>query len=360
MSKKVKLVTVNDVLLDVFPKAWRRINEALQSEEPLVLGVFPPMECRKSTTSDSWAVELAKLGYNVLMAVPSGDVANEHMERIKARGGKAHLLRSHKATFKGREDECPDYDAIQYQYSLGVDSRHYKSYYCKNCPFYQDCSYPRQYSQAAEPDNQIVIMQHAHFKCKETLWQLFENKKFDVLIIDESFIDTLTSIIRPTEFEIEALKASQLRWANKLGAWLEGGGEPKGTLKGRPEELEDLYKIFEGANQPWRMKELIDAYNTGEWLHPASGIKSFTPIPWFPVRILTDATASKKELKIIFNTENIEFIGDGCALDIKHYHPENEIIQVIDSSLSKSSLMKDEKFYEFLNYIGYCGMAGSS
>lgn len=347
-----KLVTVNDVLLDVFPKAWKRINEALDSDEKLILGVFPPQECRKSSTSDSWAVELAKKGRNVLLAVNSGDVAKEHEERISKLGGKAHILQSHKATFKGRELECPDYENIQHMYKLGVDSGLYKKTYCKNCPFYESCTYPRQYSRAADDDVKIVIIQHAHFRCRETLLQLFKNKHFDVLIIDESFIDSLIDIIFPTPFEIEALKSFEPLWAQKLGSWLEEGGDPKGTLRPAPEELEDLYKIFEECNQPWRVKDLVDAFNRGEWFHVRSGIKSFIPIPYVQVRVLTDATPTPEELSIVFNTEDIEYIGRGSALNIQAYHPENQIIQVIDSSLSKSSLMKDEKFFDFLDFIG--------
>lgn len=347
-----QLVTVNDVLLDVFPKAWKRINDALTNQESLILGVFPPQECRKSSTSDSWAVELARKGYNVLMAVNSGDVAKEHQERIEKLGGSAHLLRSHKACFKGREIECPDYDNIQHLYKLGVDSTYYKNYYCKLCPFYNTCDYPRQYSVAAEEEVKIVIMQHAHFSCKQTLLNLFKNKKFDVLIIDESFIDSLISVIFPTEFEIEALKSSKIDWALRLSSWLSTGGGPKGKLKPSPESLESLYTLFEDAKQEWRIKELIDAYNRGEWVDVYSGIKIFHPVPYIPVRVLTDATPTPEELSIVFNTDKIEYIGRGRALDIKAYHPENEIIQVIDSSLSKSALMKDEKFYEFLNFIG--------
>jgi len=348
----IKLTTVNDILLDVFPAAWKRITDCLKNEEKLDIGVFPPMECRKSTTSDKWAVELAKLGYNVLLAVPSGDVAQEHLGRIRKCGGDAHLLRSHKATFKGRELECPDYENIQYHYNLGTDSRYYKDMYCKNCPFYRECEYPKQYAEAVEPHNKIVIMQHAHFKCKETLWQLFQNKQFDVLIIDESFVDGLIDIIRPTDFEIEALKSIGTKWTLQLSSWLKDGGQPHGTIRMTPEELEALYKMFEHNNQPWRIKELIDAYNAGEWFHTKSGIKSFTPVPNIPVRVLTDATATLEELKIILNTSNIEVYGAGRVLDIREYHPENQVIQVIDSSLSKSSLMRDEKFYEFLNFIG--------
>lgn len=347
-----KLVTVNDVLLDIYPKAWNRITSALESGEHLLLGVFPPQETRKSTTTDSWAVELAKMGKNVLMAVNSGDVATEHLERIRKLGGSARLLRSHAATFKGRELECPDYENIQYYYKLGVDSTQYKKTYCKNCPYYEECDYPKQYARAADPDTSIVIMQHAHFRCRETLINLFKNKHFDVLIIDESFIDSLIDIMFPTAYEIEALKSSGFDWALKLATWLEVGGEPKGTIRPLPGDLEELFKTFEGSGQAWRIRELVDAFNRSDWLHVKSGIKSFVPIPFFPVRILTDATATPEELSIVFNTDKIEFIGKGSALNIRAYHPENDIIQVIDSSLAKSSLKKDDKFYDFLNFIG--------
>ena len=119
----IRKVTVNDVLLDIFPKAWLRINEALDNRENVVLGVFPPQECRKSSTSDRWAVDLAKQGKNVMIAVSSGDIAKEHTARIQSLGGEAHVLRSHEATFKGKTDDCSYYDDIQYLYNLGVDSQ---------------------------------------------------------------------------------------------------------------------------------------------------------------------------------------------------------------------------------------------
>lgn len=349
----IRKVTVNDVLLDIFPKAWLRINEALENKEHVILGVFPPQECRKSSTSDRWAVDLAKQGKNVMIAVPSGDIAREHEVRIQSLGGDAHILRSHEAAFKGKTDDCPEYDNIQYLYNLGVDSQIYKKKYCKNCPYYESCSYPRQYSEALEEENRIVIIQHAHFRCRETLFQILANKHFDVLIIDESFIDSLIDVIKPTEFEITALRILNVKWARNLSSWLESGGEPKGNIKASQEDLEALFQMFEDNNEPWRLKSLIDAYNRGEYYDTRSGIKVFAPIPKIPVTVITDATPDEDELKSVFNVPHIEFFGRGCVLDIQHYHPENEIIQVIDSSLSKSSLKKDEKFYEFLNYIGY-------
>ena len=168
----IRKVTVNDVLLDIFPKAWLRINEALDNRENLVIGVFPPMECRKSTTSDRWAVDLASKGKNVMIAVPSGDVAREHQERIRSLGGEAHILRSHEATFKGKTDDCPYYEEIQYLYNLGVDSQVYKKKYCKSCPYFDACTYPRQYSEALEEENRIVIIQHAHLRCRESIFQI--------------------------------------------------------------------------------------------------------------------------------------------------------------------------------------------
>ena len=308
----------------------------------------------KSYMADQLAVDLAKLGKNVIIAVPSGDVMNEHISRIEAQGGKAHGLRSHLATFKGKEYTCPDFEEIQYQVNLGVDSRTYKQKFCKNCPFVDSCSYPKQYKVALEEDVRIVVLQHAHFKCKETMFQLLQNKEFSVMIVDESFIDNLIEIIKPTDFEIELLKSTTTskNWSGKLAGWLKAGGEPKGSIRALPEELEDLWKNFEANNQPWRMKALIDAYNGGQWLDARTGIKAFSPVPYVPIRLLTDATPTEEELKTVLNTSHLEVFGAGDILDITAYHPENQIIQVLDSSLSKSNLLKDEKFYDFLSFIG--------
>lgn len=344
-----------DVRLDIFPKVRKKILEVLDYEKPrLDLLVKSCQGSGKSVFTDQLAVELASLGHNIIIAVPSGEIAKEHLSRIRAMGGEAHTLQSHKATFKGRESDCPDYDEIQYQTNLGVDSRLYKKKFCGNCPYFEDCSYPRQYSVALEEQVKIVIIQHAHFQSKETMYQLLQNKEFSVMIVDESFIDNLIDIIKPTDFEIEVLKITTTasKWTEKLSDWLKIGGEPKGTIRALPEELEELWKIFDDNKQGWRMKALIDAYNSGEWLNARSGIKCFSPVPYVPVRLLTDATPTEEELRTVLNTSHLEVMGDGDILDITAYHPENKIIQVIDSTLSKASLQTDEKFYDFLSFIG--------
>ena len=344
-----------DVRLDIFPKVRKKILDTLQQEKPrLDLLLKAVMGSGKSWFADELAVELAALGHNVIIAVPSGDIAKEHLARIQAQGGQAHVLQSHKATFKGKEHACPDYEEIQYQINLGVDSRLYKKKFCGNCPYFEDCAYPRQYSVAMEESVRIVIIQHAHFQSKETMYQLLQNKEFSVMIVDESFIDNLIDIIKPTDFEIEVLKITTTasKWTERLSDWLKLGGEPKGTIRALPEELEELWKVFDDNNQGWRMKALIDAYNSGEWLNARSGIKVFSPVPYVPIRLLTDATPTEEELRTVLNTSHLEVLGDGDILDITAYHPENKIIQVIDSTLSKSSLQTDEKFYDFLSFIG--------
>lgn len=344
-----------DVRLDIFPKVRKKILDTLQQEKPrLDLLLKAVMGSGKSWFADELAVELAALGHNVIIAVPSGDIAKEHLARIQAQGGQAHVLQSHKATFKGKEHACPDYEEIQYQINLGVDSRLYKKKFCGNCPYFEDCAYPRQYSVAMEESVRIVIIQHAHFQSKETMYQLLQNKEFSVMIVDESFIDNLIDIIKPTDFEIEVLKITTTasKWTERLSDWLKLGGEPKGTIRALPEELEELWKVFDDNNQGWRMKALIDAYNSGEWLNARSGIKVFSPVPFVPIRLLTDATPTEEELRTVLNTSHLEVLGDGDILDITAYHPENKIIQVIDSTLSKSSLQTDEKFYDFLSFIG--------
>ena len=344
-----------DVRLDISPKVRQKSLDTLQQEKPrLDLLLKAVMGSGKSWFADELAVELAALGHNVIIAVPSGDIAKEHLARIQAQGGQAHVLQSHKATFKGKEHACPDYEEIQYQINLGVDSRLYKKKFCGNCPYFEDCAYPRQYSVAMEESVRIVIIQHAHFQSKETMYQLLQNKEFSVMIVDESFIDNLIDIIKPTDFEIEVLKITTTasKWTERLSDWLKLGGEPKGTIRALPEELEELWKVFDDNNQGWRMKALIDAYNSGEWLNARSGIKVFSPVPYVPIRLLTDATPTEEELRTVLNTSHLEVLGDGDILDITAYHPENKIIQVIDSTLSKSSLQTDEKFYDFLSFIG--------
>jgi len=348
------LVTADEIRATTFPLVRNKILAYLEERIKKDILIASPPGSGKSLLSDRLTVELANKGKNVLLAVPTAKLALEHKERIEERGQKAHLLMSHKNTFEyqGLTFDCPEYDNIQYYVGLGADSQFYKKRYCSKCPLRSTCPYPSQYKEAVKPENRIVIIQHTHFQCPEVLYQLFSQKQFDVLIIDESFLDNLVSNIRPLPIEYEILLNSEYIWARNLGRWLKEGGYPVGKVYPSIAQLEELKLKFEEAGIPWRLKIFIDAYNVNQYLSRISGLDLFFPLPNIPIRLLTDATPPIEELQIALNNQNIEVIGDGEVLDYTQYHPENKIYQVLDSSLSKTSLSKNEKFYDILNFIG--------
>jgi len=355
--KDVSLVTAEEIQETVFTEIREQIFFSLNNDEKIDLLNSAPMETGKSVNSDRLAMELAAKGKNVLLSVPSGDLALEHAQRIKKRGGTVHLLMSHEAIFQEREKpvvdfECPNKKSIQYLINLGADSAIPKKKFCKDCIFSESCPYPNQYKDSLFPGNQIIIMQHAHFRVPEVMRLLTNNKQFDVLIIDESFIDNLISYIKVTPLEIKIFKESDLKWLKKIINWVEDGGYPSGKIYPPVDDLEILKARFDAATLIWRLREIVSAYNEGLYYDSNTGVDIFYPIPDFPVRVITDATPPLRMIQVVLNNKDIKVFGAGKVLNITEYHPENEIIQVLDSSLSKTSLARDEKFYELLNVVG--------
>jgi len=120
------------------------------------------------------------------------------------------------------EFECPEFDIIQDLLKLGVSSKPIKATFCQVCPFYEECHYPRQYKEVLEEEHKIVIMQHAHFSVSEIVYDLMK-KNFDVLFVDESFINSCFSTVPLDEQEIAILDAFEFKWTKKLVKWLKGG-----------------------------------------------------------------------------------------------------------------------------------------
>jgi hypothetical protein len=346
-------VTPNYIRGITFRRAEEYVIEALKLRTTLDLLIASPQESGKSWWSDELAAKLAKMGKNVLIAVPSGELARDHASRLlKNWGVESALLQSHEGIFKGHEEDCPEYDHIQFQYRLGADSKVYKSLYCKPCPFLEECPYPKQYKRAMDPAVSVVIIQHAHFTCETTLIQLFQNKKFDVLIVDESFIDTLVESIQPTEFEIASIRELGASWSKALSGWLVDGGYPKYPIYPSDDDIIPLHQKFEENNYPWRFRTFLEQYNRGTFMHSKSGMKIFHPLPFMPVRVLTDATPTLDELKTVLDNEDIRVVGSGEVIDIQALNKENQIIQIINASSSKSNLLKDELYFDYLSVIG--------
>lgn len=319
-----------------------------------------------SFAADRMACKLADENRQVLIAVPTARLAIEHRNRIEKMGHKAFILMSHENMFKKDDGikrfdidfDCPKKDDIKYLSDLGVSASHYRKQFCGGCKFKESCPYPGQYGKAVEGEHNIVIMQHAHFSCRETLYSLLKKRRFDALIVDEEFIDSLVKrfFISETECEILEKFSLEIPWTERFAKWARGAPvnkEEKAITPNRS-ELETLRNAFEEKLLPWEIPEYISQYNYHHPYDKNVGFLVFYPLPDIPVRLFLDATPPTNMLKTILNNEALEIFGQNEILDIKTLNKKNEIIQVLNNSTSKTSLEANEwsKFYSLLEYIG--------
>lgn len=361
------LASLEEIRAEVFPEMKRLVDDALSKGETIKLLVDPVQNSGKSWAIDQYAVELAKRGLTVAISVHSADCAMEHVGRIRANGGAAFPLFGFDNVFEHKSNGvvCPKSEEIKDCISLGMDSTYFKNKYCKNCPFYEDCQYPRQYTEVQEPEHQIVILQHAHLSCGEVARQLFR-KNFDVLFIDEQFIDHLTTQIVPSAKELELLDsfADKIDWLPAILQWVRKGGTPGKPVKPARADLKGILDAFRAAEIEYRLDKLVRQYNDGEYFHPITGVMKFIPVPEVQAVIITDATPTVEELQIVFNDDNIIQIGNKKVCDPRVYHPDNRVYQVLDGRASKAEMLKKEKLYEYLEIIcdkmrtQYAGMLG--
>lgn len=325
-----------------------------------------PLGSGKSFAADRIACKLADENRQVLIAVPTARLAIEHRNRIEKMGHKAFILMSHENMFKKDDGikrfdidfDCPKKDDIKYLSDLGVSASHYRKQFCGGCKFKESCPYPGQYGKAVEGEHNIVIMQHAHFSCRETLYSLLKKRRFDALIVDEEFIDSLVKrfFISETECEILEKFSLEIPWTERFAKWARGAPVNKDEKAITPNrsELETLRNAFEEKLLPWEVPEYISQYNYHHPYDKNVGFLVFYPLPNIPVRLFLDATPPVNMLKTILNNEALEIFGQSEILDIKTLNKNNEIIQVLNNSTSKTSLEANEwsKFYSLLEYIG--------
>ena len=372
---QIKKTKIKDVRLANFDQIRARVKDILDNrvshyvrtgERKDIVLAHPPGS-GKSYLSDEMAANLAREGFNVVIAVQSAEMAQQHKNRLEQLHGiKPFIVNSREQLFKRNKDgssritgidiPCPNVSEMKRLETLGVSSKTIKSKFCKRCPFNEECPYPGQYAKAADPKHNIVIIQHAHFSCQETLFTLFSEKQFDCMIVDEEFINSTYKTIKPNELEIERLKERQdnYPWVAEIVKWLEGGYAPTEKLDPSEDDLEAIKIHIESHGMPWNMKTYIMYHNQEQIFDKNIGLFLFHPIPFVPVRVFTDATPPVEMLKIVLDSKDIEVFGEEEVLDYKHLNPETEIIQVLDSATSKSALSKDEYalFYEWLEYIG--------
>lgn len=361
---EIRTGSLEEIRAEIFPQVRTLIDNLVKTEQSAVVLLESATNTGKSYLADQVAVGLAKQNKSVVIACNSTKVALEHKDRIEwldtetklqPTGVKAFFMGSYEAIFEHFSNDivCPNTEAILDCRKLGIDSSYYKTKYCKTCPFLEDCNYPAQYTNVQDAKHRVVIIQHAHFGSNEVVKNLFR-KHFDVMIVDEDFTDQLTTQLIPTAKEIEILDAFKeaVNWVPELLNWMGDGGYPSSMIKPSREHLKPIMEAFRKELQPYRLDQFLRQYNNGEYLHPSTGVMKFNPLPNVPITILTDATPTIEELSIMLNTKNIIRIGKGIVCDPKAYHPDNKVCQILDGRTSKAEMIKNEKLYEYLEYIG--------
>lgn len=353
---EVEVLSLPQIRAKIFPEAEKLIREKIDQERTLDLVVEAPQESGKSWWADKLSAELASQGKKVAIACNSIDVALEHKERVEEAGANAFIMGSYESLMEKFADGivCPYEQPIKDCRALGIPSFYYKKKYCKECPFNDKCPFPNQYTQVQEDKYPVVIIQHAHFACEETIRQLFSKKQFDVLIIDENFQDFLIHQLIPTEREIEILKGFEetVEWAPPLVNWLTKGGKPTDKIEPSKADLAPIHKKFSEEKEPYRLPDFLRCYRNNEWYDRDIGIMKFIPIPECPIRIILDATASMDELKIILNNPYLKSVGANIVVDPLAYNKKNEVHKIIDGRASKTHLLKKEVLYEWLEFAG--------
>lgn len=350
---ETKLGSLDEIRAAVFPEVEKLIRGAIDNHRTLDLLIDSAPETGKSSFSDVLAAQLSREGKKVAIACYSVDVALEHQERIEKAGAKAFIMASFESLIEKFGLVCPNEQPIKDCRAVGIPSTYYKKKYCSDCPFYDKCPFPRQYKQVQEDKYPIVIIQHAHFACEETIRQLFK-KHFDILIVDENFTDFLIDQMVPTKKELEILGEFKEKydWVGALLQWIGEGGAPPVKIDPKRQHLTPIHKRFSEEKEPYRLPDFLRSYRNGDYYDLDVGLMKFIPIPDCNIRVILDATASMEELEIILNNDNIKSVGGEWIADPRAYHPDNTVYQILDGRASKSQMLKHEVMYEYLELIG--------
>ena len=360
----INLKSLKEIQNSTFKNIKNRVYEYTTSGIKRNILLASPLGSGKSYLAGEMAAELAiKAEKNVLIAVPTADLALDYRKRLLKLGVDPFILMSHENLFKldsGKrrldlEFDCPKYEDIKYLNDLGVSASYYRKVFCGGCPFKEYCPYPGQYSKAAEGDSKVVIIQHAHLSCRETIFQLLNKKKFDVLILDEEFIDSIVKEFKISEEEILILEglSEEISWIERFLNWIDGDISGHQIITVKQGELETIKNKFEEKLLPWNLPEYLSHYNYRHKYDKVRGLFVFYPLPNIPVRVFTDATPPVDILKIILNDE-VEVFGQDEVLNYLSFNDKNKLVQVLDSSTSKTSLQKNdrEKYFQILESIG--------
>lgn len=293
----------------------------------------------------------------VLLSVHDSKIAKEYSDRFEEAGIDSFVMASHESTFGHQKTppkevtlsdiDCPYYDEIQYEIKLGVTSQTFKEEYCANCPLFEQCRFVKQYSEVMEDVYRVVIIQHAHFSASEALFKLLK-KKFKLLVIDETFIDSIFDYIPIEQRELEILELQGQEWSYRLFDWLTCRTRAIGKLEPTREELEQLHEDFKTFECTWRIPDLIRYYNQHRIVNQVSGIEVVHELPNIPMRIFADATPPVKLIKELTGIDNLQIVGDTDIIDIKSLHPDNKRYQILDASSSVTKMKDDTYFFSLI------------
>lgn len=363
----IRLASFEEIRDEVFPQVDKVIDELIKDKQEGTILLESIPGSGKSVYADQLARRLAQQGLTIAIACNTAEVAMEHKKRIEwhdywlsnplnPTGDRAFVLFSFEKLFEhlpGKVPVCPNFEDIKTYKNMGIDSSVFKKKYCKKCPFLQDCNFPDQYSEVQDPKHNIVIIQHAHLSCGEVVRQLMR-KDFDVLIIDENFVDSCFTNLIMTKKEKEFLAElpNPPAWLPFLLKWVNEGGQPGILIRPSRRDLKPIMDEMRLKDIPYRLDQFIRQYNDGEHYHPANGVMKFNPVPDIPIKLLTDATPTEEELQIILNTKNIIKLGGGIVLDPSIYNPRSKTYQVLDGKASKNQMLGKEKLFEYLEAFG--------
>lgn len=369
MVKELRMVSHDEIRSSTFKTIKSRVLSLAESGSRKKILLASPQGSGKSFLLDDLAVELSRQGKRVLIAVHSGDIAVEHLNRIAQKGSHAFIVGSHRTHFTKYNPgfDCLQYDPIQKVLALGASSRAIVEKYCDRCPLQEQCRYPKQYAEMLEPEHNIVICQHAHFTSPESMHSILK-KRFDVLMIDEAFIDKLLVKVKAEEIEWELLEYFDFPWIAPLVSWLKNGGAPDRKLYPRMEELAEVRRMFDDHMAPWRLPEYLRYYNQEHFMEPEIGLHVFYPPPTdqIPLTLMTDATPPVEMLEVVLDDNNIETYGSDEIIDFRRMNKDNQLIQVLDGSVSKTALRGEPQKnfeeqlieYDYLHLVDILEMIG--
>lgn len=342
--KRVKLTSQPEIRATTFKAFKRHLTDLISEEQRGDVLLASPQGSGKSYALRELSCELSQIGKKVLIAIPATKLALEYKYELEECGTDSFVLSSHKSGFEHRlvDFECPDFEEIQQKLKLGVSSTSIKTRHCQGCPLSERCYYPRQYQDVMDPKHRVVIIQHAHFSTQEVIWELMK-KKFDALFIDESFIGNIYSALPLNPVEISILKSFGYNWTDELGYWMKGN-KARGFMNPQEDELREVWEAFEIVGLVWRIPEMIRLYNQKRLCNPYTGVEVIHELPNIPVRAMTDATPPEQLIKHLTGIKELQVFGRDEVIDYRLIHPENFILQVLDSSTSVTSLRKKDKW----------------